>query len=447
MVDRIVFVSNHGESLPLVYRLKKMGIFCPIYLHTPQCQHLYDGLINTKVDLKGLRKALLNTKIIIFDTIKRNEKKRHDGALLKTFGLKANVKELFGAVADKLKKDYKVFGGSEATGEIELDRFKGEELARKAGLLVPETYRFKNLNEGIKFLKARKNRWVFKPYGNLDLDLTYVEKYPGELLGKMEYEFKPRIGDSVEYILQKVVDGIELSTEGWFDGKNWLNFNHTIEDKKMMNGNLGVAVGSQNNTVWLKKNPNGLLMPEFKKMSPFLKDVGYKGPIDINAIINEKDKKPYFLEWIPRIGYDAFYCLMELVKNPLVDFWVKDFNVGFYDGYASSARVTIPPFPYADEELLEDMAMDTIIKGRLDDYPQFWGEDVYLKDGKLACAGSDGIIGVMASRGNGLGNAWGNVYRELNGLKVGNYLQFRTDGLKRPEKAIRTLKEWRIDIE
>jgi hypothetical protein len=30
---------------------------------------------------------------------------------------------------------------------------------------------------------------------------------------------------------------------------------------------------------------------------------------------------------------------------------------------------------------------------------------------------------------------------------VGNYLQFRTDGLKRVEKALRTLKEWRIDIE
>lgn len=444
----IIFISNCGETLPLVYRLKKMGISCPIYLHNPQCRHLYDGLLSTKVDLQGLRKALLTADIVVFDTIKRNEKEKHDGALLKTFGLKVNVKELFGAVADKLKSDHKVFCGSEQTGEMELDRLKGEDLARKSGLMIPETHRFKNLNEGVKFLKARKDLWVFKPHGNLDLDLTYVEKYPGDLLGKMEHEYKSRLGDSVEYIVQKVIDGVEISTEGWFDGKEWRCFNHTIEDKRLMNGNLGPAIGSQNNTVWLKKNPNGFLIPEFKKLTPFLKQSGYIGAIDINAIVSKEDKKPYFLEFTPRMGYDAFYCLMEMVKNPLIDFWTKDFNVDFHDGFASSERVSIPPFPYAGDELLEDFARDSIIKGRLDDYPQFWAEDVYVNEnGKLACAGSDGIIGVMTARGNSPGNSWGSVYRELSGLKVGNYLQFRTDGLKRAEKALRTLKEWGINIE
>jgi phosphoribosylamine-glycine ligase len=263
----------------------------------------------------------------------------------------------------------------------------------------------------------------------------------------MEYEYRNRIGNDVDYILQKAIDGIEISTEGWWDGKEWKNFNHTIEDKRLMNGNLGMAIGSQNNTVWLKKNPNGLLIQELKKITPFIKSSGYVGPFDWNCIVRKEDKKPYYLETTSRLGYDAFYCLMELLKDPLFKFWTNEFESEFWPGFASSARVSIPPFPYYDEDLLEDMARDTIIKGRLDDYPQFWGEDVYLKDGKLACAGSDGIIGVVANRGNSIGGAWGNVYRDLDRLKVGSYMQYRTDGPKRSQRAFDTLKSWGIEIE
>ena len=445
MVDRIVFVSSHGESLPLVYRLKKMGIFCPIYLHVPQCQHLYDGLINTKVDLKGLRKALLNTEIVVFDTIKRNEKKRHDGALLKTFGLKANVKELFGAVADKLKKDHKVYGGSEATGEIELDRFKGEELARGAGLLVPETHRFINLNEGIKFLKARRDLWVFKPHHNLNLDLTYVEQYSGELIGKMQYEYMSRIGNNVEYILQKFIEGQEIDTESWFDGENFINHNFTLEDKRLMDGQLGLAIGSQSNIVWLKKQSD-FLNKETENMKSFLKGAKYMGPVSFNVIINKDDHKPYFLERTCRCGYDALYCLLTLLDSPLQDFFLNDFKGKFYDGFACSQRISIPPYPYYDEDLLEDYAKNISIKIKPKNFLFFWGEDIYMNSGKLMCAGSDGIIGVVTGRGKNPQEAWNVCYQNVKKLQIGTYTQYRLDGMPRSLKKMNTLKDIGINV-
>jgi|GEM_PF-1459389 len=447
----ILVISNTGEFLPVVYRIRKqspkVGIW--IYLHNPKCSELlYRGILNNRIGVKELKKVLSKVDLVIFDTIRKNEKKKQDGALLKLFGLKANVEDVFGAVADKLKKDYKVIGGSSATGEVELDRLKGEQLAKKAGLNIPENYQFKTLSEGIKFLKGRKDLWVFKPFGNLDLDLTYVEKFPGDLIGKMEYEIKERIGEKVEYILQKKITGVEISTEMIFDGEKAVSFNHTIEDKKFLAGNLGVNIGSQNNIVWIKKNENGLLVKELKNIIPFLKEANYMGMFDINCIVNQEDKKPYYLEATCRCGYDALYCLLSLLQTPIADFFVNNFQGNFYDGFAASERITIPPFPYSDEGLLEELAKDTLIYGEMDDYPNFWMEDVYInKKGKLACAGSDGILGVVTAKGKTIDEAANKVYQNIKRLRISNDIQYRNDLGKRALKAMNLFKEWGIKVE
>jgi len=78
--------------------------------------------------------------------------------------------------------------------------------------------------------------------------------------------------------------------------------------------------------------------------------------------------------------------------------------------------------------------------------PLFWMEDVYLNDGKLKCAGADGILGVVASHGNSLGGSVGNVYRAIDRLKIGSYLQYRTDLGRRAEKLFRVLEKMSIEV-
>jgi len=441
----ILFISNNGESLPIAWRMAREGAQVAVYIHNPRSKHNYDGLI-PKVSIAQLRKVARGADMVIFDLCRPNERTKYDIALLKMFGLKTGSPTVFGPLAEKLRKDHKVIGSSQWTEDLELDRYMGTQIASKIGIMVPETHDFKTLKDGIKFLKGRKDRWVFKPHKNQDLDLTYVEKWPGELAAKMEEDYETRLGTGkIEYMLQKFVSGYEISTEMWWNGKQCFLFNHTIEDKRLMNYNLGPAIGSQNNTVWLKKKADGLLVKEMKALAPYLSRAKYIGPVDVNCIIAHSGT-PYFLEFTSRFGYDALFCLLSMVQGNIKSFFENGIKTHFHEGFASSARISIPPYPYSSKELLENFAKDVPIKGTLERMPLFWMEDVYLKEGKLKCTGSDGILGVIAARGNSLGGSVGNVYRTIDKLRVGAYLQYRTDLGRRAEKVLKAMEKMKVEV-
>jgi phosphoribosylamine-glycine ligase len=444
----ILFFSYSGESFPLAWRLLQEGTEAAVYVHHPKYRKNYTRMVPT-VPLPKLKETLKKVDTIIFDITRDNKKTKDDIALLKTFGLKTKSPSVFGPVADKLKKSHRVIGGSEWCEEIELNRILGSEIASKLGLKIAETHDFKSFPDGTKFLKGRKDRWVLKPHENADLDLTYVEKFPGELMKKFQRDLPRRMEtDKFHLMLQKVVEGIEISTEAWFDGVEFNHFNHTIEDKKFGAGNLGSNIGSQGNTVWLKRDPAGLLVNELRKLKPWLIKAKFIGPVDINAIVSEENHKPYFLEFSPRFGYDALYCLLKLYQGPLTHFFLSGFKGGFADGYVSSQRITIPPFPYAVPALLDDMAKDVSVDVSLEKLTDFWAEDIKIdKEGQLCCGGADGIIGVMTGTGATVGESVGKMYRNIKRLKIGANVQYRPDGGKRAIEAISTLKRWGINID
>lgn len=432
---KIVVFSSSGEFLPIAWRLRREGTDCSIYVHLPQYRKNYRGIMKT-LGLQDLRKAVRKADIIIADIVRPNERKKCDIALLKSFGCKVSSQTVYGPILDKLSKDHRVIGSSVLTDELELNRAKGMEIAEKMGFAIPETHQFKRLKDGAKFLDGRKDLWVFKPENNQDLDLTYVEKFTGELLTKILEEYTQRIGDKCDFILQKKIDGTEVSSEVWV-AEGPVHFNQTIENKRLMDADLGPAIGSQSNTVWLKNNEDGVIIGPLTKMANYLKSNGYIGPCDANCIM--KGGVPYFLEWSPRFGWDALYCLLTLIKGKITEFFVNDFKADFHEGFAASERLSIPPYPYGIPELRRLYAKDVSIIGKLKDYPMFWAQDVYDENG-LKCAGADGILGVVAARGKSLEEAWGRVYNAIKKVKVCSYVQYRTDGLKKAVKRFERLK-------
>lgn len=429
-------MSNSGESLPIIWRLRREGVDAGIYLHSPQYRHNYDGIL-PKISVKDLKKQLRKTDLVIFDITRPNERTKQDIILLKTFGLPLTLGSVFGPVADKLRKDHKIIGASSLTEELELDRHKGIDLAEKMGFAIGEHHEFKSLKDGAKFLKGRSDLWVFKPENNQALDLTYVEKFPGEIVTKMLDEWLTRIGDKCDFVLQKKIEGAEVSSEVWIGQQGPRHFNHTLESKRLMAGNLGPAIGSQSNTVYIGKD-SGLLIDPLVKMAAYLKSKGYIGPCDANCIV--KGSIPYFLEWSPRFGYDAIYCLLTLLKGSLSDFFLKDFKADFHNGYACSQRISIPPYPYALPSLRRTFAKDVSIMNQLERTPFCWFQDIYSDAGKLKCAGADGILGVVTARDENLEAAWGKVSSAIEKLKVCSYLQYRNDGFKEHSKRVRELK-------
>lgn len=421
----MILISNNGEGLPLLYRMSKEGAGASAYVHSFDLEKSYDGIID-KIKPSDLKRASLSADVIIFDLNRINENTARDASFLRSFGVKGE-NSVFGAVADKLRKSGKwVVGPSPWTDALEFDRNFGAQIARRVGLDIPEMNRFKSIGEAKKFLEKSDKLWVLKPNNNADLDLTYVEKYPGEILQKLNGDLKGRLRGN--FCIQEKIDGVEVSTEGWFDGREWSCFNHTIESKRMMNADLGPAIGSQSNTVWIEPKPK--IMESFEKLTPMLQKCGYVGPIDINAIY--KGGKSYFLEWTPRFGYDALYNLVTLLGTSLSDFLGGDFSgAEFKPGFSCSERISIPPYPYSDGGLVKKYALDIPVKCKLD---EFFALDVY-RDGSIKCAGGDGIIGVCAEPASSISGAFGNVYRYMkDNVKIGSYIQHRTDAARKHQK-------------
>ena len=441
----ILFISNSGESLPIAHRIQQAGHEVAVYLHNPKYRDNFGDLVKRLTPAK-LPGAVRRAEAVVFDILRPNEGTHADKQLLKVFRANQKAPEVFGAVAAKIRNKVLTIGASPETATWELDRDKGTAIAKEVGIQIPETHNFTTLSDGAAFLKGKTGRWVFKPHNNQDLDLTYMESYPGELKSKLEGEYKARLGNRFGFLLQQVVEGVEISTEGWFDGKRFTAFNHTLEDKKLMNGNLGPAIGSQGNTVWVKRDPHGLLVQELGKLAPKLRAAGYIGPIDVNCIVAEADHKPHFLEWTCRQGYDALFCLLTLLQGGIADWYLRRFQAPLASGFASSQRITIPPFPYAEPNLLSEYAQGVALENGLD-LDHFWPQDVRQRDGQLECAGADGIIGITAAKGGSVGESVGTMYRSINKLRVASTLQYRTDGGRRAEKDRKQLHKWGVNID
>jgi len=300
----ILFFSDSRESLPVAWKLARENIWVEYYIHDRGYRDNFDGML-PKISMSELPAALKRCDTVVFDLNLVNHKKPHDIALLTKFGCSANSPDVFGPISDKLRKTHKVIGGGQEMARIEFDRKAGMDLAKKLGFDIPNHKIFKSLKEGAKFLEANKNKlWYLKPFDNAGLDLTCCDTFPGELADMMLTTLPVRFKkDNIEFMLQEKVDGVEVSSELWSrgDGSQLINPNRTLELKKMMDGNLGVATGSQSNIVWRSPDASGVIFDFMQK--PLFRDMCkyYTGPTDANCIITE-DGKINFLEWT---CYDA----------------------------------------------------------------------------------------------------------------------------------------------
>jgi phosphoribosylamine-glycine ligase len=273
--------------------------------------------------------------------------------------------------AETLRKRGKlVVGSSKFAGDIENDRKIGADIAREAGIRVEPFYSFegKTAFEKAREFVTTQNKeihWVWKSNDSSPEDPpTYVgsdvETFDRMLIHYQAfYEEKKR---TPSFILTKKVEGLEVSTEGWFNGRQFFLANHTIEKNRLFNNDLGPKTGCSGCTVWADESRL------WHKLIPGLAKAlagKYCGPVDVNAIIEKESNEPVFLEFTPRFGYDALYAFMELfqgemggllyalAKQQLVQGQLRE-------GFASTIRLYIPPYPHDSKYKTETLGVPIV---------------------------------------------------------------------------------------
>lgn len=303
---------------------------------------------------------------------------------------------------------------------LELDRGKQMEVMRRLGISLPPTFEFSDPTEALSVLQHWSDPgYVIKPSGNLNTAKTVmaedVETYKWAL---------DQFARDQKLVVQKIVEGVEVSTEGWFNGKEWVHFNHTFEEKRFLAGDLGQHVGCMGNIV-MEGRAESMLSKELQKLTPFLEKAHYYGPIDINSIVNENGF--HALELTPRIGYDAIEALWAMSDRTKFSEFLhsvgssdnKKLELAFTVGAA--VRLSLPPYPMADTD--EDDVGLPIEAPNKDEV--LWS-DAYFDEGILRSAAFDGVLAKVVSAGDDVVEAQMDAYMTVEMVKALN-LQYRKD--------------------
>lgn len=328
--------------------------------------------------------------------------------------------------------------------KMELDRAAGMELFKKVGIKTPETWAFSSPDEARKHIEKEpwNDGFAVKADGNIGCDSSKVVK---------EQEALPWVFDqyktAANLVVQRVVKGIEVSTEGWFNGQEWISpFNHTFEEKRLFEGNLGPNTGCMGNVV-LTRPSNRLTQATVERLSPFLQRIGWKGPVDVNCIVNESGA--YALEATARFGYDAIEALLEGLRGNAADFFfeVAKGRLGEMDITSESmicVRLTVPPYPIEDVKQKE--WGEPILGINDQNIRHLFLCNVFIEDNLFKVADADGLVLKATARGAKKDNdyvrtARDRAYRTLENIRLGGK-QYRLDVGKRVNEDMKQLAAW-----
>jgi phosphoribosylamine-glycine ligase len=333
-----------------------------------------------------------------------------------------------------------VVGGSLLADRLEADREYCYEVFDACGIATPTRQLFADWEEAEAYVldRDKADRLVFKPCGGLSGNLpSYVSSNTEDMLEMLNHYSSQIIGEP-EFILQDFIDGVDISTEGWFDGIKFVPsmFNHTLETKHLMDGDIGPSGGCTGNIVWAADdNP---LVEEVLKLEDFLRRNDYgPGPIDLNSLVGD-DGVLYGLELTPRFGYDATPTMaLELYGGDFGQFLAaiagvfQPFRGGdsqdLHDsklkpGFAAGVRVSVAPWPSEKHPGPSGIP----VRG-LHSFEHFYPMDIMLDDKEeLTTCGAWGIIGVATAYADSISDALDSCYKQIKKLKIPD-MQYRTD--------------------
>lgn len=289
---KFLFVTIFGESAALAKHLMDEGHGVRFYIQNPDYASVGRGIIPKA---RKWRDFLSWADVIVFDDV-----------------------ELAAETESLRKRGYAVVGGNTFGDRLENDRIFGQRIMREAGIKTPQSWRFRSFESAIRFIKKNPKKYVVKYNGQLDRHLCYVGRFPdGEdlahILGYHQNKWpKER---KIDFILQEVIDGIEMSVGAFFNGRDFAYpINLTFEHKHLMPGGIGPFTGEMGTSMFYSRDGGRLFRETLLKIKPYLAQTNYRGFIDINNIINNTGA--YAIEFTARFGYPQLDIQIELHKTP-----------------------------------------------------------------------------------------------------------------------------------
>lgn len=409
-------ISEGGDGLGLAVRLKAEGHRVEMWIRDPALADRGEGLVD-----KNDGPSEFNPVILADCT--------GCGALLDVYR----------------QNDTLTFGGSAVADRLETDRKYASSIFKTSKVKQPKAKEFDNWEEAEAFVleAGDETRLVFKPEGKWSGNLPSYVSHDNEELLRMLKHFKGIVGEKAEFVLQEFVEGTCISSEAWYSRDHFVRpFNHTLERKQLMSGDIGPSGGCTGNVVWACRDEGCPLCESLLKIEPFLEENAFNGAIDINSVVS-KDGEVYALEFTPRFGYDAFPTFLLGLFDGDFGGFLGDCAAGrgpdempLRDGFAAGIRLSVPPWPSEDFKARAGLPIRGLSRSRLDSFYPF---EVSFIDDEFVTSGGCGIIGVAVGHGATIEESFEDVYKFIKKIKLPD-MQYRNDLCEVFKKDVKQLR-------
>lgn len=404
------FDSGDGSALPLAYRLKRDGHQVTFRVSDQKTAGIGKGVVPYS------EKPPQGAVVICDVTGKGAEGKR-----LRSQG-------------------FRVIGANTFDEDLELDRAEGARIMRVGGIKTPPTFPFRTIKDALKFLDGVQGSWFVKVSGADAAGGADTFDAPDSESMIRYLKWVETLGKIKPFELQQKVTGTEVSTNGWFDGERFVPpFDLTLEEKRFMPGDLGPRTGCESCVVWHSSN-TVLASRTVRRIADQLRERGYVGPIDCNAIVDE-DGVPLGLEWTARLGFDATQAWARLFDRTLGE-QLEQFAHGKLTRWeplphlSATLRISVPPYPEGNAVELSKLAGLPLDRRILGD-PMIDPLDV---TGEATMAGGYGVVCTVGATGQDLGKLRDDLLRRASDLEIPNK-QYRNDPLSGMNKRLEDLNK------
>ena len=242
------------------------------------------------------------------------------------------------------------------------------------------------------------------------------------------------------------VEGIDVSTEVWYNNNGVLGVIHYIIDGKLMEGDIGPEVGVMSAVVWEGSTSSKLYEEGIGKLVPALRKIGFIGQCALSTTVSEDKLRGNDI--VATVNTETMHIVIEMcggngtsIINGLHDSTLS--KLSLLSKFGIGVRLCIPPFPY---DLLEDIKV--VVKGfNKYNMKHIWTRNIHNEKGKYEYEGNDGELGLVTARGDAVDNwcpirdARRRAMRTIKNLKVEG-LMYRRDAGEKARKSYQQLTKW-----
>lgn len=419
---RFLFVSKWGDALDVAYQTKKEGHQVLMYIQDKKSREIGYGFVKKTNDWKKHEDW---ADVIVFD---------YTG---------------FGYDSDRLRKLGKnVFGGSQYTDNLELDRNFGHEQLKKHGIKTLPSYEFESFSDAIDFIKSKPDAYVLKPCGETQelKQLLFVGSDDnGDDVVRVLKAYEKTWGSSFgTFQIQQKVKGVEIALSAFFNGSKFIPpFNINFEHKKLFPDDLGVSTGEMGTSMfWAKQST--IFDKTLKKLEPTLAKENFRGHIDINSIVNKNGIYP--LEFTSRFGYPQVHIEIDGILDDFSEVLFnvasgKDFNFQTRKGFQVGAYMVVPPFPFNDPLSFRLYSKDSVVLFKKPQPVGVHPVNVKIVNGLWLVTGNQGIVVLVTGNGTTMKEAQKVMYNRISNIMINNSY-YRNDIGNRWTEDSDKLRSW-----